>query len=57
MPCVVPTNIGLSETKLVLSLQYGIPTPKSVPAHNPQEAYEVAKNFGTVSLYLPRAET
>lgn len=29
-----------------LYFKYGIPTPKSVAANTPQEAYEVAKNFG-----------
>ncbi|KAJ2920267.1 hypothetical protein MD484_g101, partial [Candolleomyces efflorescens] len=31
---------------------YGIPTPKSVPAHSPQEAFEVAKNFGKDELVI-----
>ncbi|TFK20161.1 succinate-CoA ligase [Coprinopsis marcescibilis] len=31
---------------------YGIPTPKSVAAHSPEEAYEVAKNFGTDKLVI-----
>jgi hypothetical protein len=31
---------------LTTSPQYGIPTPKSVVAKSPQEALDVAKNFG-----------
>ncbi|CCA68816.1 probable beta-succinyl CoA synthetase precursor [Serendipita indica DSM 11827] len=31
---------------------YGIPTPKSVPAMSTQEAYDVAKNFGTDKLVI-----
>ncbi|RXW20622.1 hypothetical protein EST38_g5239 [Candolleomyces aberdarensis] len=31
---------------------YGIPTPKSVPAHSAQEAFEVAKNFGKDELVI-----
>ncbi|KAG2023815.1 succinate-CoA ligase [Coprinopsis cinerea AmutBmut pab1-1] len=31
---------------------YGIPTPKSVAAHTPEEAYQVAKNFGTDKLVI-----
>jgi succinyl-CoA synthetase beta subunit len=31
---------------------YGIPTPKSVPAKSPQEAYDVANNFGTDKLVI-----
>lgn len=31
---------------------YGIPTPKSVPAMTTQEAYDVAKNFGTDKLVI-----
>ncbi|KDQ20574.1 hypothetical protein BOTBODRAFT_26580 [Botryobasidium botryosum FD-172 SS1] len=31
---------------------YGIPTPKSIPAKSPEEAYEVAKNFGTDKLVI-----
>lgn len=31
---------------------YGIPTPKSVAAHTPEEAYQVAKNFGTENLVI-----
>jgi len=26
--------------------QYGVPTPKSIAAHTPEEAYDVAKNWG-----------
>lgn len=31
---------------------YGIPTPKSIPAKTPEEAYSVAKNFGTDELVI-----
>ncbi|KAF9499919.1 succinyl-CoA synthetase beta chain SSC-beta [Pleurotus eryngii] len=31
---------------------YGIPTPKSIPAKTPEEAYEVAKNFGHDRLVI-----
>jgi len=31
---------------------YGIPTPKSVAAKSPEEAFEVAKNFGTDKLVI-----
>ncbi|KAF9014979.1 succinate-CoA ligase [Cyathus striatus] len=31
---------------------YGIPTPKSKPAKSAQEAYDVAKNFGTDKLVI-----
>lgn len=31
---------------------YGIPTPKSIPAKTPEEAYNVAKNFGTDELVI-----
>ncbi|CAA7264734.1 unnamed protein product [Cyclocybe aegerita] len=31
---------------------YGIATPKSVPAKSPQEAYDVAKNFGANKLVI-----
>ncbi|PPQ97168.1 hypothetical protein CVT26_000431 [Gymnopilus dilepis] len=31
---------------------YGIPTPKSIPAKTPQEAYDVARNFGTDKLVI-----
>ncbi|EIN13611.1 succinyl-CoA synthetase beta chain SSC-beta [Punctularia strigosozonata HHB-11173 SS5] len=31
---------------------YHIPTPKSVPAKSPEEAYDVAKNFGTDQLVI-----
>jgi len=31
---------------------YGIPTPRSVAAHTPEEAYDVAKNFGADKLVL-----
>ncbi|TEB12113.1 succinate-CoA ligase [Coprinellus micaceus] len=31
---------------------YNIPTPKSVAAHTPEEAYEVAKNFGKDALVI-----
>ncbi|KAG8822356.1 hypothetical protein FRC19_006137 [Serendipita sp. 401] len=31
---------------------YGIPTPKSIPAFSTQEAYDVAKNFGTEKLVI-----
>jgi succinyl-CoA synthetase beta subunit len=31
---------------------YGIPTPKSIPAFTPQEAFEVAKNFGSSGLVI-----
>ncbi|KDR84799.1 hypothetical protein GALMADRAFT_107125 [Galerina marginata CBS 339.88] len=31
---------------------YGIATPKSLPAKSPQEAYDVAKNFGTNKLVI-----
>ncbi|KZT43936.1 putative beta-succinyl CoA synthetase precursor [Sistotremastrum suecicum HHB10207 ss-3] len=30
----------------------GIPTPKSIPAKSPEEAYDVAKNFGTNRLVI-----
>ncbi|KAG6837035.1 hypothetical protein H0H93_015898 [Arthromyces matolae] len=31
---------------------YGIPTPKSIPAKTPEEAYDVAKNFGQDKLVI-----
>ncbi|KAF8887948.1 succinyl-CoA synthetase beta chain, SSC-beta [Gymnopilus junonius] len=31
---------------------YGIATPKSIPAKSPQEAYDVARNFGTDKLVI-----
>jgi succinyl-CoA synthetase beta subunit len=31
---------------------YGVPTPKSLPAKSPQEAYDVAKNFGKDKLVI-----
>ncbi|EJD55473.1 succinate-CoA ligase [Auricularia subglabra TFB-10046 SS5] len=31
---------------------YGVPTPKSVPAHSPEEAYEVAKNWGSDEMVI-----
>ncbi|KIY69681.1 succinate-CoA ligase [Cylindrobasidium torrendii FP15055 ss-10] len=31
---------------------YGVPTPKSLPAKSAEEAYEVAKNFGTDELVI-----
>ncbi|KAF8203248.1 succinyl-CoA synthetase beta chain, SSC-beta [Pholiota molesta] len=31
---------------------YGIATPKSIPARTPQEAYDVASNFGTDKLVI-----
>ncbi|KAJ3510312.1 hypothetical protein NLJ89_g4752 [Agrocybe chaxingu] len=31
---------------------YGIATPKSIPAKSPQEAFDVAKNFGTDKLVI-----
>ncbi|TDL28822.1 succinate-CoA ligase [Rickenella mellea] len=31
---------------------YGIPTPKSIAAKSPEEAYEVAKNFGSKNLVI-----
>ncbi|KAK0208482.1 succinate-CoA ligase [Desarmillaria ectypa] len=31
---------------------YGIPTPKSIAAKTPEEAFEVAKNFGTDKLVI-----
>ncbi|KIM67073.1 hypothetical protein SCLCIDRAFT_108820 [Scleroderma citrinum Foug A] len=31
---------------------YGIPTPKSIPAKSPEEAFNVAKNFGTNELVI-----
>ncbi|KAK7463861.1 succinate--CoA ligase beta chain [Stygiomarasmius scandens] len=31
---------------------YGIPTPKSIPAKSPQEAFDVAKNFGHNRLVI-----
>lgn len=37
------------DAPLTSIIQYGIPTPKSVAAHTPQEAFEVAKNFGTIN--------
>ena len=30
--------------------QYGIPTPKSVPAKSPQEAFDVARSFRTFNI-------
>jgi hypothetical protein len=32
--------------------QYGIATPKSVAAHTPQEAFNVAKTFGVYGLFF-----
>jgi succinyl-CoA synthetase beta subunit len=32
--------------------EYGIPTPKSIPAKSPQEAYDVAKAFGQDKLVI-----
>ncbi|EJU01123.1 succinate-CoA ligase [Dacryopinax primogenitus] len=31
---------------------YGVPTPKSIPAKSAQEAFDVAKNFGTNELVI-----
>jgi len=37
---------------MTLLNSYGIPTPKSVAAHTPQEAFDVAKNFGHDKLVI-----
>ncbi|KAF8078338.1 succinyl-CoA synthetase beta chain, SSC-beta [Lyophyllum atratum] len=37
---------------MTLLNSYGIPTPKSVAAKSPEEAFEVAKNFGTDRLVI-----
>ena len=34
----------------LLPAQYGIPTPKSVPAKSPQEAFDVARSFRTSNI-------
>ncbi|CAL1696427.1 unnamed protein product [Somion occarium] len=31
---------------------YGVPTPKSIPAHTPQEAFEAAKQFGSTGCVI-----
>lgn len=38
---------------MLIFKQYGIATPKSISAKSPQEAYDVAKNFGSHSAFKP----
>ncbi|KAG8930191.1 hypothetical protein FRC01_003160 [Tulasnella sp. 417] len=46
-------NLSIHEYQSVKLLNdYGIATPKSVPAKSPEEAFDVAKNFGTDKLVI-----
>jgi len=46
-------NLSIHEYQSVKLLNdYGVATPKSIPAKSPQEAYDVAKNFGTDKLVI-----
>ena len=37
--------------------KYGVATPKGIPAKSPEEAYEVAKNFGAYILFPNSAKS
>ncbi|KAG8908547.1 hypothetical protein FRB99_005907 [Tulasnella sp. 403] len=46
-------NLSIHEYQSVKLLNdYGVATPKSIPAKTSQEAYDVAKNFGTNKLVI-----
>jgi len=46
-------NLSIHEYQSVKLLNdYGVATPKSIPAKTPEEAYDVAKNFGTDKLVI-----